>query len=229
MNYFAHALLASRFRDDPGFVLGAMLPDWLRWIGARPDAAPDTALAAGMQFHHRSDGAFHAAPTFVALTREAAEQLLDVGVGRGPARGVAHVGVELLLDGALYRRSHPAAVRRYAAALSAASSASRSVGWSRPEGGVRMRRVARHLGADDPVARYDDPDRVAQAVERTLRARPRLRIAPDEMPRVSRWARSWQPRIERLAEILVDETEAGLGASLRGADAGSQSQPGADA
>src|SRR5262245_25639403 len=101
MNYYAHARLASRRCDDAHFVLGAMLPDWTAWVGARLVRVDHPGLAAGIRFHHATDAAFHGGRRFAALVREAVDRLRAAGLERGPARGAAHVGIELLLDGAL--------------------------------------------------------------------------------------------------------------------------------
>ena len=114
MNYFAHAL--PFLDDDPYFVAGTGVPDWLtvadrgvrvRLKHARPLAAdPDprvAAVARGTMQHVRDDYRFHKSRAFFELS---------VGLG-ARARGVlgseddfrsgflGHLLVELLLDASL--------------------------------------------------------------------------------------------------------------------------------
>jgi len=208
MNYFAHARLAATRSDDPRFALGAMLPDWLAWIGDRPRRVADGAVAAGIRFHHECDAAFHAAPRFLTLVRAAGTALADGGLPRGPARGAAHVGVELLLDAALVDLDPEAPF--YGAALDAASAASRSITWSRPDSGARFAHAIRRLAAEGPPRRYRDPERLAHAVERTLARRPRLRVPAEARSVVSAWAHAARPDVQRAAPILLAETRDGL-------------------
>jgi hypothetical protein len=110
VNYFAHAL---PFLDDPYFVAGTGVPDWLtvadrqvrvglkRAAPLAADPAPPTAaVAAGIMQHIRDDMRFHATRAFAETSLE-----LSAGVHRllGPEAGfrpafVAHLLVELLLD-----------------------------------------------------------------------------------------------------------------------------------
>ncbi len=208
MNYFAHAWLASRRGDDPRFALGAMLPDWVPWVGGRLERVDDPALALGVRFHHHSDAAFHAGARFSALVREAVEHLRAAGLERGPARGAAHVGIELLLDGALL--AEPSGHAPYLAALAAAPAASRHLGWSRPESARRYERVVERLSEQGLPLAYTDSDQVAERIARTLEHRPRLRVHPGEAAALARWARDVQPEVNAAAGTLIAETEAGL-------------------
>jgi hypothetical protein len=127
VNFIGHATVALWFCEDPTwrargpasfseFVLGAMLPDLAAMARLKlPARIPAGPLAEGVALHHRTDGAFHGDPSFVGLTHQTLDLLTSHGVARGPARGVAHVGVELLLDGELLRI--PAVVEVYQAAL----------------------------------------------------------------------------------------------------------------
>src|SRR5262245_38990668 len=78
-----------------------MLPDFASMSRARLAGAEDARIAAGIALHQRTDDAFHGAPTFVALYRDGCQELEAAGLGLGPARAVAHVGTELVLDGLL--------------------------------------------------------------------------------------------------------------------------------
>jgi hypothetical protein len=113
MNYFAHG---RRFVDDPYFLAGTAVPDWLsvvdRRVRVRPAqakmhaAAADSELArvaAGIVQHHEDDGWFHNTRAFTELSLELCALLrrqLPDDEGFRP-HFLGHVLVELLLDAAL--------------------------------------------------------------------------------------------------------------------------------
>ena len=101
VNFVGHSFIAARTSGDPVFALGAMLPDFASMIGARLAKHDHVELAAGIADHHRTDDAFHGAPTFVRLCRDEALGLEALGLGWGASRAVAHVATELILDGLL--------------------------------------------------------------------------------------------------------------------------------
>src|SRR5690606_20947871 len=115
VNFFGHAAIAAWHSSEPGFVLGAMLPDFAAMIRTRPPRATLTSIERGIAFHHLTDHAFHDAPSFRQLTAAAMLELAGLGLGRGAARATAHVGIEILIDGVLARES--AARRAYLDAL----------------------------------------------------------------------------------------------------------------
>ncbi len=113
MNYLAHAL---PFFDQPYFLAGTGVPDWLT-VADRParlrarhaelfqhDADPRVAaVAAGVLQHLRDDAQFHATRVFAETSLELAVRVRDVlpaDVGLRPAF-LGHLLVELLLDDAL--------------------------------------------------------------------------------------------------------------------------------
>ena len=113
MNYFAHAL---PFLDQPYFLAGTGVPDWLtvadrqvrlRARYAEPfaqDADPGVAaVAAGVLQHLRDDAHFHGTRAFVETSLEMALRVRDAlaaETGLRPAF-LGHLLVELLLDDAL--------------------------------------------------------------------------------------------------------------------------------
>jgi hypothetical protein len=208
MNYFAHACLALRHRADARFALGAMLPDWMPWLGAQLTSVSDRAVSEGVDFHHASDAAFHTAPRFATLLRDAVSQLSAAGLPRGPARGAAHVGVELLLDGALLEE--PRACTGYLAAIGTARAVADSLAWSRPEGARSFAQLCRHLDEQGLPRAYGDPEQVALRTARTLARRPRLRVPVAALPALIRWAREAQPALRDEAPHLLAETESRL-------------------
>jgi hypothetical protein len=113
MNYFAHG---RQFTNDPYFLAGTAVPDWLGVVDRRlrvrsHQAAPHcadsdprvAAVAAGIVQHHRDDAWFH-------NTRAFAELQLAIGrLVRGALPDdegfrphfLGHILVEILLDAAL--------------------------------------------------------------------------------------------------------------------------------
>ena len=106
VNFFGHAAVATSARPScrAGGVLGAMLPDFATMSGARLAAdQPHDATVAGGDRPAPRDGRRvpPACRSCSALMRELDERLAAGGCARGPRRAVAHIGVELLLDGIL--------------------------------------------------------------------------------------------------------------------------------
>jgi hypothetical protein len=211
LNFFAHSKLALWRSDDPRFALGAMLPDLTGMLGLRLRHVEHEALAAGVAYHHATDAAFHAAPIFLTLCAHGVATLSEAGVGRGTARAVAHVGTELLLDGALSRDDGDALLA-YRAAL---------------EIGARERLVD-HLelaGSADAQALHDGLIRLASApipegyrdvafvfarLRSILARRPRLAMQGSEFARVQQYLEEIQPRVTRLATELLEQVRVGL-------------------
>lgn len=124
MNYFAHAI---RFLDDPFFLSGTALPDWLSVVDRRSRVPSKSALrfvqdhdrqfaalARGVVQHHRDDAWFHGSHAF--LTTCAAfsadiRQILPGDEGFRPAF-LGHILVEILLDAELIR-DDPSRLERY--------------------------------------------------------------------------------------------------------------------
>ncbi|MEX0676663.1 MAG: hypothetical protein WD063_06280 [Pirellulales bacterium] len=128
MNYFAHG---RPFIDDPYFLAGTAVPDWLSVVDRRvrvrsaqarlhvnsPDARV-ARIAAGIVRHHDDDGWFHATRAFAELSLELCRLLrkrLPDDEGFRP-HFLGHILVEILLDAALVA-DEPARLEAYYAAL----------------------------------------------------------------------------------------------------------------
>lgn len=108
MNFFGHAALAARHFTEqdppldrrllPTVCVGAMLPDFIGMLRLGRPTIHDAALATGVAFHHGTDEVFHELASFHRLSRQAFAWLSDHDMPRGPARAVAHIGIEMLLD-----------------------------------------------------------------------------------------------------------------------------------
>lgn len=205
MNFFAHAVVAAWHTSEPRYVLGAMLPDLANMVGVRVERAIDPELARGVALHHETDAAFHAAPHFTSLCADAIEALGHAGVERGSARAVGHVGVELLLDGALSQDA--AALQSYRAALDFAqrSELGALLQTIQPDGADRLRHGLSRLAAAPLPAAYREPAFVAQRLRAILAPRPRLALRAGDLTHVQRWAEAVQPRVIADHPELLDE------------------------
>jgi hypothetical protein len=178
VNFFGHAAAAREVDDDPAFVLGAMAPDLLPLCGAVPAGETSTKVAAGQAHHVAVDALFHASPAFTATQSWAARALIDAGVPRGGARGAAHVGTELFLDGALAGDAR--ARDAFARSLADADGAGSPFVWQDEQSSARWRRLIARLRDGAIPDRYRDPDFVADRLVGALGRRPRLALAPRE-------------------------------------------------
>jgi hypothetical protein len=210
VNFFGHAVVASWEGKTPGFVLGAMLPDFASMSETRLAEIDHPELSAGLALHHRTDRVFHAASHFVALCREARRTLLARGLGRGHAHAVAHLGVELLLDGWLVKQ--PEAREAYTAALRCGRQRElgRHIHWLDEAGRERWRRLRRRLEEHGPPEDYRDPALVASRVERILRDRPRLALDARRLEIATGYLPELQQLVHSRAASLIDELRRGL-------------------
>lgn len=198
VNFVGHAAVAWRARPEPGFVLGAMLPDFASMSRARVRAVRAGAVADGVDHHHEVDVRFHRSGAFRRLCADAHDRLAARGVRRGGARGAAHVGVELLLDGALVG---DAAVREaYVAALEAPDAA---IEWRTDDCAARWASLRDRLAAHGVPDEYADPAVVADRVIAILRRRPLLALNTREAAEVSRWLTDAQRHVWEAAGQLI--------------------------
>ena len=212
MNFFAHALVALRRRADPLWLLGAMAPDFASMAGVRlARLEGEGALAAGIAFHHRTDEAFHGAPRFVSLMKSAREDLQARGLGLGPALGISHVGVELLLDGALVRSA--GVPEAYRAALREARGATDSLAFRGADAGAArgqwLRFCDRIEGAPVPEG-YAQTEFVAERLIGIMARRPRLAVEHGREGEVFAWAAAAAPEVAAARTALLEEVEARL-------------------
>ena len=203
LNYFGHACVANWSTDLPAVVLGAMLPDFAAMARSRIESLKDGPLRAGAALHQRTDAAFHRLAEFRRLYRDGARALEELGLGRGPARGAAHVAVELLLDGELLEQ--PGAQAAYLAALEAASrpELARAVHWRSPEGSARWESLLDQLRTAGVPLGYRDPARVAAHVGRALHGRRHLQLDARAGSQVAAWAGEVQPRVRSAAPRIL--------------------------
>jgi hypothetical protein len=219
VNFFGHATVACWFDRDPRFVFGAMLPDLAAMLRLRPPASSSPAITRGIALHHATDSAFHGAPAFLALAQSARVSLLALGLGRGPARALAHVGTEILLDERL--GTEPEVEATYLAALEVAGTA--PLGEAETDDTRRLRALASTLRARG-VPRFHSPELVARRLYRALESHPRLAFTTSDEPRVASWVIAFRPQVAAAASAVVCDLSVRLSVEL-----GSSARAGLDA
>lgn len=208
MNFFAHAVVATALDPDPRFVLGSMLPDFASMGRAKLEHVADAVVARGVDCHHRTDDVFHRSDWFRTMCRDGERALEARGVGRGAAAAVAHVGIEMLLDGLLLELDEAADAYRSAIALDGDFGVELRRG--SPLGIRRVLERLREIGLPDD---YRSPDRVATRLSQVLRDRPRLAMQPGDEARVVPWLeatrRALAPQAERRLDEVTDAVRVG--------------------
>jgi hypothetical protein len=208
VNFFGHAAVASW--TDAGSAanaraLGAMLPDFASMCRARLDAPADVHVAGGVDLHHATDAAFHTLAPVTALMRELDERLAALDCARGPRRAVAHIGVELLLDGVLvddaaYRTSYLAGIGHDAVC----------VRWRDADGPPRFAMLVERLrahGVPDDLRRVDA---IVHRLQRMLGGRPLLAPAASDLRAIATALAAHQPRVAVAADTVLRQLRAAL-------------------
>nr|MBA3542480.1 hypothetical protein [Deltaproteobacteria bacterium] len=178
-------------------VLGAMLPDFASMCGGRLAAQPDPTLATGVDLHQRTDGVFHALAPVQALMRELDGRLEQGGCARGPRKAVAHIGIELLLDGVLVDHAP------YRASFLAGVADDTPVEWLAPDGAERfavLRARLRSYGVPDDLRR---PDAITYRLSRALAGRPRLAPSSSDLTAIGSALVDQQPRVAIAADTVM--------------------------
>lgn len=209
MNFFSHAAIAQTYSSEPLFVFGSMLPDFVSMVRARKPLVREHTLEAGVRFHHATDAAFHELPVFRELCAWSLAELSASGVPRGPARGIAHVGIELLLDVHLSQNEASRAAYLQALAAGGDAGARGELEFQSSADAERFSELGRALrarGASSDVS----ATLVLSRLRSTLARRPRLAIPAADEPRVLEWVEIASARVVASAEHLLDELHAEL-------------------
>jgi acyl carrier protein phosphodiesterase len=173
LNFIGHLFVARWQREDDGFGLGAMLPDFAGMTRVRLAASAEESVQAGIALHHATDQVFHDSEPFMALMAQAFQALTQLGVARGPARAVAHVGVEMLIDGELLKDA--ALEQPYLAALHALAFRVDDL-VNEPAERARLSTLARRLNQHGVPHDYRNIEAVTRRLELMLAHRPRLAL-----------------------------------------------------
>jgi len=211
LNFFGHAAVALWRSHHPGFVLGSMVPDFAAMVRARPPRTEHPELSGGIAFHHTTDEVFHDTPTFRRLSSVAFDDLSARGVGRSAARAVAHVGVEILLDGEL--AAERTARAAYLDALGAQPGFSHHLEWTSEREGAAFELLVKALLERGLSRAHTSPQTTAYRVTRALAHRPRLALGEGDEARVVAWAEATKSEVARSTPALLEELAAGLGSA----------------
>ena len=194
---------------DDLFLTGTALPDFASMARVRL-LSPPGQLGDGISLHHATDHVFHADTWFLGLEQHLRRLLVRAGLPDGGARACAHVGPELLLDGALVTDPTVAsAVDRVYARIAVPDPALVDVAVSetRPGWADHLARIAKTL---DPHL-YMDPTAVGQLLWRIAGRRPRLAFDARYIPAVVAALAEVQPHIA----LAADEVVGGVVAATR--------------
>jgi hypothetical protein len=207
VNFVGHIATGVRVGDGPAggdvaFLVGTALPDFASMGRVRLGTASGT-LGDGIALHHATDHAFHAEEWFVEIERDLRAALADDGLPDGAARACAHVGPELLLDGAFADDATTAdgvtAVWERIAApdddVVTLVPASAQPFWR-----THLSNVATRL---DPFT-YGDADVVARRLHGITSRRPRLAFPEELVGAVADRMRDMQPQVEASAPDILD-------------------------
>lgn len=206
MNYFGHVAIASWLHTAPGTLLGSMVPDFASMSGVRvADAAGDPDVAAGIALHHQVDGIFHQLPIVTGLMRDLDTILEDAGCARGPRRGTAHIGVELLLDGVLV------ADPTYRAAYTAALAHEPNITWKDAADPARFQALVTRLRRYGPPDDLTDPSSIAERLAHVLGRRPLLKPTPADQRAIETSLAQHQARVTAAVPTILHALRGRLG------------------
>ncbi len=201
MNFFGHAVLAANHfasvarplaaAELPVVCAGAMLPDFIGMLRLGRPTVHDAILARGIAFHHGTDEVFHELPSFHRLSRQAFAWLSDRSMPRGPARAVAHIGIEILLDEVL--ASDASARDAYRAALGVALPS--LLAFENPEDGERLAALQTALLTRAATQVDPAPELVAERIARSLAGRPRLATDSAGQELLGGWVTATRPLV----------------------------------
>lgn len=208
MNFFAHAAVAQERCPSRAFALGAMLPDLVGMVGLSLPRGLSADVAEGTAHHVQADSAFHGAPIFTRLSAAASTELRHRGMEKGRARAVAHVGVEILIDGGLAENS--SAVTHYKNALAHGRCLAPGWRWPSPRDAQRLADLCERLESRPLRDDSWEPERIAWRLERALSGRPRLALSGTDVWRARQWSTDYREQICALTPMLLWEVRRAL-------------------
>jgi len=204
LNFFGHAVVAAWADNRAEHLLGSMLPDFEAMVRVALIAVRDRDIQRGIDLHHQTDRAFHRAPSFVAVCTQALAEMTELGVRRGTARAVSHIGTEMFLDGWLAQKS--AHINAYVSALELDIGG--RLEWE--DEGEAFRHLRERLATWGAPRHYAEPGFVLARLADSLRRRPALALGHEESLRVAGFLPSMKQRVERSAPELLQQVRNGL-------------------
>ena len=152
-----------------------MLPDFSSMSGARVESTLDVDVQTGIELHHQTDAVFHVLPVVTGLMRELDDALARRDCARGPRRAVAHIGIELLLDGVLV--DDPAYRDAYVSGLAHDP----ILEWREPGDDQRMAKLLERLRGYGVPEDLKKPESIVFRLSRILAHRPLLAPSQDDL------------------------------------------------
>jgi hypothetical protein len=140
--------------------------------------------------------------------RELDDRLARLGCARGPRRAVAHIGVELLLDGVLV--DEPAYRDAYTRGLAHEA----PITWRSPGDDARFAILIARLrthGVPDDLKRTDA---ITGRLHRMLSHRPLLRPSPDDLAAIRSALAAFQARVVAAADTVLRTLKQGQSSVL---------------
>lgn len=204
MNYFGHAAIASQRDRDPGFILGAMLPDLCAMTGLGGEESLEGVLGRGVRFHLDTDALFHQTRVFCEHNRRLQARFRQLGVSRGPARAAAHLGVEMLIDAELARVQ--SAVDDYLDALNwGVRNVPREVRavWALP-GQLKLTGLCQYLLDRGPGIHCTARERFVERLGRALGGRRLLSPSPEELQVIAEELHRDRSVAEQVPDLLAE-------------------------
>lgn len=179
MNFYSHLAIASLFSGDVAVAFGAMLPDFASMLGVRQPLTLDARIERGCELHHATDRIFHEHPLFRQACSVEAAVLRKRDFARGTARAVAHVGLEIFLDDALWEDETARALYAEVLAFATPHELSQSIDWKSPDHAQNFEQLRQRLALTCSRATPSTAPTIAERVFRTLLRRPRLAVRAD--------------------------------------------------
>ncbi|HEX9619323.1 MAG TPA: hypothetical protein VF989_04245, partial [Polyangiaceae bacterium] len=131
---------------------------------------------------------------------------------------VAHVGIELLLDGALSELA-PDSIGAYEGALRAGSALNAEIDWPVLGQSFGFALLCRALRKRPPTLADIEPEVLAERLDRLLSGRPRLSLSAGDLARVAFWCGGAKGGVFVAAEGLLSELLRTLAPARRGSNA----------
>jgi len=220
VNYFAHG---RRFIDDPYFLAGTAVPDWLNVVDRRVRVRgkhaqvyandPDprlAALARGIAQHHHDDGWFHSTAAFAELSWRLTVRIRDALAPDDGLRPsfLGHILVEILLDAVLIAEE-PARLEAYYAAMQTLDAEFVQAGVNRmaPQASDRLALLLPRFSRERFLFDYADDENLCYRLNQVLR-RVKLAVLPDEFRGLLPEARR---EVAERKSALLEEVGSGSG------------------
>jgi hypothetical protein len=205
LNFFAHVCVVCQFSRDDAVAFGAMLPDFASLLGFKTPPTTHRGIALGCELHHLTDAEFHNLRAFRDACHSETTELRQLGFARGPASALAHVGLEFLLDNALFDVAPTHALVHSSLLAATPDGLGRHLEWGLPEHAERFENLRQRLVSMGPPNGRVEPGVLAERLTRTLRHRPRLAVSPSQQEMLVTWVRSTQGRRKDLFPKLFEQ------------------------